>query len=265
MKRTTRCSIAMIAALLVVGACLTLQGRVETPPPASGGIGSIRLLYSNEYSLQLLWRSLPGMRCELYLSERDNIVTVEDCRSRGTLIEAAYGLDSYTVVGLTADTTYRFNVVAVHPDGSTYVYNMQSATTKSLPGSSQVRDLGFHAPNPVWTGGDDGLDFYCADNIVPTFFGIGVDHHGVASEWDFVRGKYAQGGSDMTKVDGPIVTLLPRFLDTLEDGEHVLALSFADIQGRAAFVVDRVGIWRPNPDTGAAESCGQATLPCPFC
>lgn len=70
----------------------------------------------------------------VYQSSSNNIDTVSAIESNGTALGSGYAKDiaSYNVTGLTANTSYYFNVIVKDADGSKSAYTMQQVTTLTL-------------------------------------------------------------------------------------------------------------------------------------
>lgn len=70
----------------------------------------------------------------VYQSSSNNIDTVSAIESNGTALGSGYAKDImyYNVTGLTANTSYYFNVIVKDADGSKSAYTMQQVTTLTL-------------------------------------------------------------------------------------------------------------------------------------
>ncbi len=74
------------------------------------------------------------LQYRVYQSSSNNIDTVSTIESNGTVLGSGYTKDitSINVIGLTANTTYYFNVIVKDADGNKSAYSMQQVTTVGL-------------------------------------------------------------------------------------------------------------------------------------
>ena len=109
--------------------------------------------------------SATSLRYFVYHSASNNIGTVADISTNGTLLNSGGALDisSYTAAGLSSNTTYYFNVLVKDAAGNAAGYTSISATTQQLPpvpGNSGTIFADAWSDNNVtihWTKGSDDV------------------------------------------------------------------------------------------------------------
>jgi hypothetical protein len=128
---------------------------VQGDPPTPGNSGMIAVADTTTYSLTLNWtkatdNATPGANLKYYVyqSRSDNINTSADCKNNGTLLNPNGTADiaTWPVSGLTANTTYYFNVVVEDEEGSRVAYTAAPATTKRGVLRSFTTDVGTLTP-----------------------------------------------------------------------------------------------------------------------
>jgi hypothetical protein len=107
---------------------------VEPPVPGNGGnmtTGTVAAEHAYIYWTRATDNiSVQGvLNYWLYQSTSNNISTVADCETNGTLIFTQLNIADYYVTGLTPSTTYWFNVVVADEAGNKAVYNGVQITT----------------------------------------------------------------------------------------------------------------------------------------
>ena len=128
------------ANLATTGSMLILTATVtdDTPPVPGTGINGT----ADINSANLSWSpatddaTLPeNLRYFVYQSTSNNITSVAQCETNGTLLNTGgtVNITDYTVLGLTPNTTYFFNVVVADQAGNKAAYNPKELTTQNEP------------------------------------------------------------------------------------------------------------------------------------
>jgi hypothetical protein len=160
---------------------------VDLPSEAGNG-GAITATDIADYSLTLNWKAATDsktptsdLRYFVYSSQQDNIATVKNCMTNGTLLNegGTAGITSYEVKGLIAETTYYFNVVVMNTSGIRAAYATTSATTTNTGGIVNLKpgetfnfghypqtDLGTETP----TEGTEGIDWVSTESAGVTHY-----------------------------------------------------------------------------------------------
>jgi hypothetical protein len=117
----------------------------ETPPdnnpPVAGGGGAISIFSITHNSLNLSWEAATddvtgqeNLQYKVVFAEENNIGTAFEAEEYGTTVKGwTANLTSTEVSGLSADTTYYFNIIVRDQAGNMEVYDTTSQTTKSEP------------------------------------------------------------------------------------------------------------------------------------
>lgn len=110
--------------------------RDEAFPAPGTGLASDHV---KQISMTLNWTgttdrgitAASDMKYYIYRSDSNNITTVANCEANGTLINSGgtAGITTFDVTGLTASTTYWFNVVAENIDGNKSAYTSFTVIT----------------------------------------------------------------------------------------------------------------------------------------
>ncbi|MDR0692741.1 MAG: cadherin-like beta sandwich domain-containing protein, partial [Prevotellaceae bacterium] len=112
---------------------------VQGDPPIPGNSGNITVTGVTMQGLTLNWTkatdavtSGANLKYYVYRSTSDNVGTIGDCKTNGTLLNTNGTADigTYSVTGLMSNTTYYFNVVAENEIGNMAAYTAVSATTE---------------------------------------------------------------------------------------------------------------------------------------
>ena len=127
----------------------------DTTAPIPGNSSTITTSIVTSSSVNVMWTESidnstkqDDLQYAVYESLSDNLGTVENCESRGTMIQDfTTSLTAIWVTGLKVDTTYYFNVVVKDSAGNKAVY----AVTQQSPGNNYVK-LSQHAKNSILHG-----------------------------------------------------------------------------------------------------------------
>ena len=145
----------------------------DTTPPEAGGEGAISVSNVTYNSLVLSWAAATdnvteqeSLQYKVVFSENDDIGTVDGAETNGTTVKNwIANLTSTRASGLSADTTYFFNIIVRDEAGNMEVYNTTSQTTESEPsgGGSSGGGGGGGRSAPVYKakvtgGGAPGTD-----------------------------------------------------------------------------------------------------------
>jgi hypothetical protein len=153
----------------------TTSGGTDTTPPTPGGSGVITTSGVTSSSVTLGWTAATdnvtpqaSLLYETVRSLSNNISTVADAIANGTVVTSwSTALTSSTATGLSASTTYYFNVLVKDAAGNTAVYTSTSATTSggtdTTPptpgGSGAIATSGITSSSVTlgWTAGTDNV------------------------------------------------------------------------------------------------------------
>ena len=112
--------------------------------PVAGNNGTITVSSITKNSLNLNWTAAEdavttdGTQLEYYvvMSAADNISTAEDCEANGTPLNpgGTANITTFNVTGLSASTTYYFNIAVMDVVGNIGMYTTVTATTASSSG-----------------------------------------------------------------------------------------------------------------------------------
>ncbi len=122
----------------------------DTQPPTPGNSGSITAVATGTESITLNWdesvddtTSTSELQYQVFYSAANNLDSVADCEANGTAFDSYYSnITSKVITGLTASTTYFFNIIVKDISGNKAVYTTTSQTTSEpdtmapVPGNS---------------------------------------------------------------------------------------------------------------------------------
>ncbi len=114
---------------------------VDTTPPVAGGAGAISPTNISWDSLKLSWTAASDtdtlqeyLQYKIVRSENNNITTVADVNTNGTLVmDWTADLTGMAVTGLTGPKNYYLNVIVKDAAGNETVYSSVSITTAAPP------------------------------------------------------------------------------------------------------------------------------------
>jgi C1A family cysteine protease/chitodextrinase len=115
--------------------------ETDSTEPSPGNSGAISTSNIIATSLRLNWEkgtdditAQNSLRYYVYRSIADNINTVADCKANGTLLNnnGILNIATFNVSGLTAETTYYFNVVIQDRAGNKAAYTTKQQTTNLI-------------------------------------------------------------------------------------------------------------------------------------
>jgi len=118
----------------------TSDGTPDTTAPVPGNGGTITTNSVTQNSLTLYWTSATdavtsqtSLQYAVYRSSSNNINSVTNCESSGTIIQNyTANIDTYNVTGLSVRTTYYFNVIVKDYAGNKAVYTTKQQETESI-------------------------------------------------------------------------------------------------------------------------------------
>ena len=139
----------------------------DTTPPTVGNSGTITTASVASTSLTLNWTAssddttaAASLQYIVYKSTSNNINSVANANTNGTVLQTwTSNIATYNVTGLTASTTYYFNVVVRDLSANKTAYTTVSATTTSGGGgggNGNTATRYIFATNATFTGGQVG-------------------------------------------------------------------------------------------------------------
>ena len=143
-------------------ATATPAAAADNTVPIPGGGGAITVSGVGQNALTLAWikatdntSAQTALKYYVYRSAGNNISTVSDCENNGTLLNVGSTADigSYNATGLTANTTYYFNIIVVDEVGNKAIYTGASGTTTAAPATFTVSVAANPAAGGSVTGG----------------------------------------------------------------------------------------------------------------
>jgi len=137
-----RTAVASAAGVADLAALQAIVDGVNTPEdttvPTIGAEGAITTASVADTTLTLNWTKATddvsvatALKYYVYQSTTDNIATVENAETNGTLLNEGGTADiaTYDVTGLTAETAYYFNIIVEDEAGNKSVYVTKTETT----------------------------------------------------------------------------------------------------------------------------------------
>lgn len=150
------------ASLNAGGTSLSLNvSTIDNTPPIVGGSGIINGTVVSDTEVELSWTAAndgtggtpqANLRYYVYRSTSNNISTVANCTSNGTLLNpgGTLNLTSCGVMGLTPGASYYFNVVVADLADNRAAYTAKSLTTTSVGNEQTGQNATLRAyPNPT--------------------------------------------------------------------------------------------------------------------
>jgi hypothetical protein len=154
---------------------LSVSGVTDSSGPY---VGSISVVSSSMTSIEVEWSTATDnystsadIQYALYYSTSDNIGTVANIESNGTLIRAYQNSPrSYTLSNLSPGTAYYFNVIAKDADGNKSTYSVLSQATVAdttsptigSPSTITVSSIGDSSLTLSWNKSTDNYDVQSA-------------------------------------------------------------------------------------------------------
>jgi hypothetical protein len=114
----------------------------NAPPTVSDG--TITISNTTETGTTLTWNKASDLvsadadlQYIIYMSEGDNLNTVEDIEANGTVVQDyTADIETLDITGLQPGITYYFNVIVMDEGGNKTAYTAAAASTKTYPNSS---------------------------------------------------------------------------------------------------------------------------------
>ena len=128
----------------------------NAPPTVSDG--TITISNTTETGTTLTWNKASDLvsadadlQYIIYMSEGDNLNTVEDIEANGTVVQDyTADIETLDITGLQPGITYYFNVIVMDEGGNKTAYTAAAASTKTYPNSSNSnRDDGVEWEAPL--------------------------------------------------------------------------------------------------------------------
>lgn len=139
----------------------------DTTPPVPGSSGTITTTNVATSTLTLNWTKASdavtassSLEYEVRRSTSSNIDTVSNVETNGTIVQAyTADIDTFSVTGLNASTTYYFNVIVKDEQENKAAYTMVSTTTQAVAGTTYYVDETNASSSDGNAGTDPDLPF----------------------------------------------------------------------------------------------------------